>query len=205
MLLCKWMAIEAAATVSGGTVLLIFLLALGSALTVLFWARFAGTMLGYNTQGPLPSAENQDCSIICSLRILAGAAIVFSLLSPFLSQAIMGAPMDPAVAPTSPRFFAAGWLPLTVYPLFAILGFGWWIASRAARKQAGQTMSLPYFSGIQAVKDGEVGFIGPMDVFVASKASNYYISNIFGEEKIEPMANIVALAMIALLLGGMML
>jgi len=205
MLLCKWMAIEAATTVSGGTVLLIFLLALGSALTVLFWARFAGIMLGYNTQGAFPQAESQDCAIICSLRILAGAAIIFSLLSPFLYQAIMGSPTDPAMVPTSSRFFAAGWLPLTVYPLFAILGFGWWIASRAARRQAGQSLALPYFSGIQVVKNGEVGFVGPMEVFVASKASNYYLLNIFGEEKIEPMANIVALTMLALLLGGMLL
>jgi len=203
MLLCKWMTIEAATAVPGGTVLLIFLLALGSALTVLFWARFAGTMLGYNTQGTLPSAENQDCTIICSLRILAGAAIVFSLLSPFLYQAIMGS--DLAIVPASSRFFAAGWLPLTVYPLFVILGFGWWIAAKAARRQAGQAMSLPYFSGIQAVKDGEAGFVGPMEIFVAAKASNYYMPNIFGEEKIEPVANIVALTMLALLLGGMLL
>jgi ech hydrogenase subunit A len=205
MLLCKWMTIEAATAVPGGTVLLIFLLALGSALTVLFWARFAGVMLGYNTQGTLPAAENQDCTIICSLRILAGSAIVFSLLSPFLYQAIMGFPTDLAIESASSRFFAAGWLPLTVYPLFAILGFGWWIASKAARRQVGQAMSLPYFSGIQAVKDGEAGFVGPMEVFVPAKASTYYMSNIFGEEKIEPVANIVAWTMLALLLGGMLL
>jgi len=55
------------------------------------------------------------------------------------------------------------------------------------------------------VKDGEAGFVGPMEVFVAPKASNYYMSNIFGEEKIEPVANIVALTMLAILLGGMLL
>jgi len=201
MLLCKWMAIEAATAVPGGTVLLILLLALGSALTVLYWARFAGVMLGYNVQGPRPPAESQDCAIICSLRILAGAAIVLSLLSPFLYQTIMGALMEPA----SSQPFAAGWLPLTVYPLFAILGLGWWIAAKAARKQADQPPALPYFAGIQAVQDGGVGFVGPMDAFVAAKSSNYYITNIFGEEKIEPVANIVALTMLALLLGGMLL
>ncbi|MCL2122668.1 MAG: NADH-quinone oxidoreductase subunit L [Desulfovibrionaceae bacterium] len=203
MLLCKWMTLEAATAVPGGTVLLIFLLALGSALTVLFWARFAGIMLGYNTQGARPSAESQDCTIMCSLRILAGAAVVFSLLSPFLYQAVMG--VDLAAEQASSRIFAAGWLPLTVYPLFVILGVGWWIASRAARRQAGQAMALPYLSGIQAVKDGETGFVGPMEAFVAPKASNYYMSNIFGEEKIEPVANIAALTMLALLLGGMLL
>jgi hypothetical protein len=44
-----------------------------------------------------------------------------------------------------------------------------------------------------------------MDAFVVPKASNYYMTNIFGEEKIEPVANIVALTMLALLLGGMLL
>ena len=202
MLLCKWMAIEAAVAVPGGTVLLVLLLALGSALSILFWARFAGIMLGYNTQGPRPAAESQDCTIICSLRVLAGAAVVFSLLSPFLYQAVMG---DAAAAPASSRLFAAGWLPLTVYPLFAVLGLGWLLASRAARRQADQPMGLPYLAGIQAVKDGEAGFVGPMDAFVVPKASNYYMSHIFGEEKIEPVANIAALTMLALLLGGMLL
>jgi ech hydrogenase subunit A len=201
MLLCKWMAIEAATAVPGGTVLLILLLAFGSALTVLYWARFAGIMLGYNVQGPRPPAESQDCAIICSLRILAGAAIVLSLLSPFLYQAIMGVlTASPSLQP-----FAAGWRPLTVYPLFAILGIGWWIAAKAARRQASQPMALPYLSGIQAVKDGEAGFIGPMEALVPAKASSYYMSNIFGEKKIEPVANIVALTMLALLLGGMLL
>jgi ech hydrogenase subunit A len=186
-------------------VLLIALLALGSALTVLFWARFAGIMLGYNTQGSRPPVESQDCTIMCSLRVLAGAALVFSLLSPFLYQAIMGNPADSAIMPTSLQPFAAGWLPLTVYPLFAVLGFGWWLASRAARRQADQALALPYLAGLQAVKDGEAGFIGPMDVFVAPKASNYYMSNFFGAEKIEPVANVVALTMLALLLGGMLL
>jgi len=203
MLLCKWMAIEAATAVPGGTVLLILLLALGSALTVLFWARFAGVMLGYNTQGPLPVAESQDCTIIGSLRILAGAAIVCSLLSPLLYQAVMGIPVMAQQACAQP--FAAGWLPLTVYPLFAVLGLGWWIASRAARRQTGQALALPYLAGLQSVQDGEAGFLGPMDAFVAPKASNYYMPNIFGEEKIEPVANIVAVTMLALLLGGMLL
>ncbi|MDR2696753.1 MAG: NADH-quinone oxidoreductase subunit L [Deltaproteobacteria bacterium] len=202
MLLCKWMAIEAATAVPGGTVLLILLLALGSALTVLFWARFAGILLGYNTQGPRPATESQDCTIMCSLRVLAGAALVFSLLSPFLYQAVMG---DAAAAPASSRLFAAGWLPLTVYPLFAVLGLGWLLASRAARRQADQPMGLPYLSGIQAVRNGEAGFIGPMDAFVVPKASNYYLSHIFGEERIEPVANTVALTLLALLLGGMLL
>ena len=143
MLLCKWMAIEAAAAAPGGTVLLILLLALGSALTVLFWARFAGIMLGYNTQGPLPVAERQDRAIISSLRVLAGAAIVCSLLSPFLYQAVMDTPT--VWASTQP--FAAGWLPLTVYPLFAILGLGWRLAAKAPETHGPNACpSLPFRS-----------------------------------------------------------
>jgi len=201
MLLCKWQAIEAATAVPGGTVLLILLLALGSALTVFYWARCAGIMLGYSAQRPLPAAESQDFTIISSLRALAGAAIVLSLLSPFLHQAVMGIPMGLVVS----RPFTAGWLPLTVYPLFAILGLGWWIATRAARRQARQGLALPYLSGAQAMENGEVGFVGPMNAFVAPKASNYYMLDVFGEEKIEPVANIVALTMLALLLGGVLL
>ena len=200
MLLCKWMAIEAASGIPGGAVLLVAFLATGSALTVLFWARFAGTMLGYNTQQEAPKAEAQDCSIIFALRALAIGAVVLSLLSPFIYCAISSAPV-----PASSTMFAAGWLPLTVYPLFVVLGGGWWLASRAARRQALEKAALPYLSGLQQMENGSVGFLGPMEGHVKPAASNYYLTMIFGEAKIEPVANIIALTMIGLLVGGMLL
>ncbi len=203
MLLCKWMAIEAA-SVSGGTVILVTFLALGSALTVLFWARFAGVLLGYDTRKAPPPPEAQDCTIISSLKVLALAAVVLSLAAPFLYQAIMSAPQDPMV-PASLKAFGSGWIPLTVYPLFAVLGGGWWLASRAARRQTGEHMALPYLSGLQHVENDNVGFLGPMNQHVELKASNYYLTNIFGEAKLEPPANAVALTLIALILGGMLL
>lgn len=205
MLLCKWMAIEAATAVAGGMLLLVVFLALGSALTVLFWARFAGILLGYDTQNTPPPPEGQDRAIIFSLRILAFAAVALSLAAPFLYQAIMVSPQDPALIPTSIRAFGAGWMPLTVYPLFAVLGGGWLLAARAARKQARMPMVLPYLSGVQRLEKGEVGFVGPMNEHVTPAASNYYLANIFGEARIEPAANAVALTMIALILGGMLL
>jgi ech hydrogenase subunit A len=55
------------------------------------------------------------------------------------------------------------------------------------------------------VQEGELGFVGPMEAFVAPKASNYYLARIFGEENIEPAANIAALTLLALLVGGMLL
>ncbi|MDL2280187.1 NADH-quinone oxidoreductase subunit L, partial [Desulfovibrio sp. OttesenSCG-928-G11] len=46
MLLAKWMALESAVEAAGAMPVIVSLLALGSALTVLFWARWAGIMLG---------------------------------------------------------------------------------------------------------------------------------------------------------------
>ena len=57
-------------------------------------------------------------------------------------------------------------------------------------------------SGIQAYKDGEMGFTGPMLTFVKADTSNYYLRKLFGERRLTLPANIVAVVLIALFLFG---
>ncbi len=208
MLLAKWMALEAAASSPGGAVLLVFFLAMGSALTVLFWARWAGIMIGFNTLGPRPTSETQDVSIFMSLCILSAAAVALSLVSPFIYSGVLNSlkvlPIFEAVFPDMPDKFAVGWGIYTVYPLFIILGAGFWLARGASKRAAATGLSMPYLSGLENVEDGVIGFKGPMNINVPPTASNYYLDEIFGEERLAPIANVVALTMLALLIGGMM-
>ena len=69
MLLAKWMAIESASA----QFLVVVMLALGSALTVLFWARWAG-MLFSAPFGAAPR-EIQPASVRLPLVILAAVAL----------------------------------------------------------------------------------------------------------------------------------
>ncbi len=208
MLLAKWMALESAATASGGTILLVLFLAMGSALTVLFWARWAGVMVGYNTLGPRPVGEVQDTSIFMSLYVLLAAAIALSLCSPFLYagvlQSFRGLSCFVNVPGMNSDTFASSWGMYTVYPLFAILGAGWWLARNAARKAAKSGMAMPYLSGLENVEDGAPVWLGPMNVNEKPTASNYYLDEIFGEARLVPIANIIALTMLALIIGGML-
>jgi ech hydrogenase subunit A len=63
MLLGKWMAIEA----SAHNIVLVIILALGSAVTVLYWARWAGLFMTYPFKGRIRRvAARNDPAAACS-------------------------------------------------------------------------------------------------------------------------------------------
>ncbi|MFI3272059.1 MAG: proton-conducting transporter membrane subunit [Pseudomonadota bacterium] len=209
MLLAKWMAIESAAMATAAMPLLVIAIALGSAITVLFWGRWAGMLLGSNTigMGGL-KAEEQACSIAFPLKALTVAALVFSLFVPFIYSGLV-APMaalygDPTTFTVCAGTFNNGIGMFAVYPLYILLGIGFYIAYRAAKNTPSAAASLPYMGGVQAEQDGQVGFTGPMNQFVPAAASNYYLANIFGEAKLEKPSNIIAIVLLVLLIGGLL-
>ena len=80
-LLAKWMAMEAAAAAPAFMPVLVTLIAFGSALAVLFWARWAGLVLGGDPlAAEKPAAEQMPASMTCALRALLWGAILLSLL-----------------------------------------------------------------------------------------------------------------------------
>jgi len=86
MLMAKWMAIESATGPSFFHIMI--MLALGSALTVLFWARWAGILLSTTTFGKA-KPETQALSVRTPLVVLATLAIVLSFFSPFIYSALV--------------------------------------------------------------------------------------------------------------------
>lgn len=206
-LLAKWMAMQAAATTTAFMPILVIFVAFGSALTVLFWARWAGILLGINPVGPRPVQEHLEDTISYSLRVLTVAAISLSLLVPFIYNSI-----SDSVAATfgtqglyveSLGTFSNGIGMFAIYPLFALLGLGVLYALREMRKVQNTTV-LPYMSGIQEVQNGKVGFNGPLGEFVAVQNSNYYLEAWFGEERLTGKINTVALVLMAIMLGGLL-
>lgn len=209
MLLGKWMAIESATEAQIAMPFIVALLALGSGLTVLFWARWAGSLLSSSKLSLDIKKEEQSFNIGNSLKILSLMVLVLSFLAPALYVWLIK-PAVSSIAGVTDLLYTSqsGGLGNTygvfaVYPLYILLMAGFWLAWRETKKFASTAKhSLPYMSGVETEKDGEVGFTGPMMGFVKPTTSNYYLESLFGESRISRTANIIALVLIAMLLGG---
>ncbi len=209
MLLAKWMALESALGARAAMPVIVAMLALGSGLTVLFWARWAGIMLGSANPVLKVGFEEQDATIARPLRYLAYGAAALSLLAPVVYVWLV-APAVEGLVNTASLFTATGggignsYGVFYVYPIYALLAVGFWYAWRETKKNASVNASMPYMGGMQAEQDGVVGFIGPMKTFVPSTSGNYYLAALFGEDRITRTVNTVALALLAMLLGGVL-
>ena len=204
MLLAKWMALESAIAMP----IIVVLLALGSGLTVLFWARWAGIMLGSAEPRLSVGAETIEPTIRQPLQILAGSAAGLSFFAPMVYvwlvlPAVQSSYMaSPLVYTASVAGLANGYGVFAVYPIYLLIAGGFWYAWREAKKYSPVGHNLPYMGGMQAEQDGKTGFIGPMKGFVEVTASNYYLQSLFGEEKMTKPVNMLALALLGLLVGG---
>ena len=201
MLLGKWMAIEAAAS----DLALIIMLALGSALTVVYWVRWAGGVMSAPFGGKTATEEQAILTRWPLVGLCAGAVIV-SIASPWLYTGLVG----PAVATmgASPFEISQGVFgnpagAFAVLPLFAVVVIGFLFAMKAMRNSEVTPAAMPYMAGLQNA-DGSA-YIGPMNKEVPITVSHYYMTALFGEEKLSRWVNGAALALLALMfvMGGM--
>lgn len=200
MLLAKWMAIESAA----GQFLVIALMALGSALTVLFWARWAGILLSSPFDAERP--EKLPFTVRMPHVVMASLAILLSISAPFVYNGLVAPVVSmyykaPAFVMSYGSFVSPTGI-FVVYPLFILLGVGLIFALRAAGKITPSEISAPYMCGAQVSVDGKAGFMGPMKAPVLSVSGNYYLDALFGEAKLSLVANGVAIVLLVIMLGG---
>lgn len=200
MLMAKWMAIESA----HGQFLLMIMLALGSGVTVLFWCRWAGLMLA--TPTPKGKPEAQDITVRAPLYILAGLALVVSFFSPVVYNSLV-APVVAMYYKVAPYTLPYGNFDsqvgvFLVYPLFILLGLGLYYALRQARKVTAAQCSQPYMCGEQQTVDGKPGFLGPLGQHVTAVSGNYYLEQFFGETMLSKWINVIALAVLVIMLFG---
>lgn len=212
MLIGKWMAIEAIARATQAMTPIIFFIALGSAFTVLFWARWAGILVSSANLHDRPPHGNPKATVMFALRSLCGLAVVFSFISPLVLETFV----EPSVAGVYARLGlkTEGFIPgasLTggagyfwIYLLFILLGLGAWIAWKAARKVANSAHAQPYFSGLTQEQAGQIGFKGPMNAFEPVRLSNFYLTQYFGEGTITRAIDIISTAFLIVLVGGLL-
>jgi ech hydrogenase subunit A len=207
MLLSKWMALESSVGAAAMPAL-VFMLALGSGITVLFWARWAGILLGSANPRLEIGVEKREETIRRSINALAYGAAVLSFFAPLVYIWLV----EPAVRSmfsASPLPYDGAWGVIgtgyglfAVYPLYLIIGLGFRYAWKKAKRSVDSGPEQPYMGGIQEIRDGKAGFIGPMKGFVESTSANYYLEAFFGEGRLTKPANYVALVLFVLLIGG---
>jgi len=225
-LMSKWMAIEAAASIPW----VVAMLALGSGLTMLFWARWAGILVsgayievdqgkdassikmltdtlthGFSSR---KSAWKDPLAIRVPLVTLAIGAVALSVVAPWLYSWLI----DPRIvqATSIVPFGAQGPLGATsdakafyVLPIMVVSFVGYAFAVLAARRKGHRVVSAPYMCGEQSPGDiATPRFRGPFNVWKDYTAANIYASEFIGEEKISTWINIAAVVILIILFAG---
>ena len=196
VLMAKWMAMEAAAS----NIYVIIMLAMGSALTVVYWARWGGSLMASREAGAAP--EKQPLLTRLPLVTLCLGAVILSLGAPVIYNSML-APMFKA----APFTVAFGSLDkatgsFAVVPLFIVLGLGVLFAAKAASGFRKAKIVPPYAAGANVVGDNDGAYVGPMNGTVPFSAGNMYLGELFAEGKLTPIFNALAVALIVLMLGG---
>jgi ech hydrogenase subunit A len=198
VLLAKWMAMEAAAR----NLYVIVMISLGSALTVIYWARWAGTLMSDPFAGRF-RAESQPVLTWLALGPLCVGAAALSVTAPWVYRwlivPLLASPYTPAYAVRNGGFENA-YGAFAVLPLSAVAVFGLAVAVLALRRAFRARIVAPYLSGIQT---GEPSmFYGPMNQPVKAEAKNYYLDTIFGEARLTDWVNLGGGILLTLIIGG---
>jgi ech hydrogenase subunit A len=198
LLLGKWMALEAAA----GNPFVIVPAALGSALTVMYWARWAGILMSDPFAGRF-RLESQPALTRFALLALCAGAGGLSVAVPWVYAWLFTPSLGMGYAP--PYAIDDGALQnsygvFAVLPLSLIAVIGFFLSLWAVREARSARLCSPYLSGLQT---GEPGiFRGPMNRPTKAEAGNYYLSSLFGEKRLLPWINLGAGLLLVLMLGG---
>ncbi|WFS63233.1 proton-conducting transporter membrane subunit [Pseudodesulfovibrio thermohalotolerans] len=195
VLLGKWMAIEASAD---SNLFVVVMLALGSALMVVYLARWAGSLMG--TREPGASPESQPLLIRVPLMTLCLGAVVLSLTSPWFYNSMLAPWIGSAPFTVGFGSLESAHGTFVVVPLFLVLGLGLLYAVKAASGYRKVKIMPPYVSGVNSSADGT--YVGPMNGDVPFSTGNLYLGELFAEPKLTPIFNALAVALIVLMLGG---
>lgn len=198
VLLSKWMAMEAAAR----NLYVIVMVALGSALTVIYWARWAGTLMSDPFAGRF-RPEHQPLLTWLALGPLCAVAGILSVLAPWLYSRMI---LPMLTSPYTAAYAVKGgglenaYGTFAILPLSAVALLGLIVAVIALKRAFRAKIVSPYLSGIQT---GEpLTFRGPMNQPVKAEAKNYYLDTIFGEARLTDWVNLGGGILLTLILGG---
>jgi len=200
MLIGKWMAIEA----SVHSPIILMLLIIGSALTIFFWAKWLGriTTASYHRSYKIEAVSRWMAAVLVTMGIMVlaaclGAMPIYQFVIKPVSLAVFGQLGDRSslmLLDSVDAFLA--------WPLFVVLGailLAIAVGSSLFRKSH---LRLPYLCG-ENVDTPEYSFMfrSIADKRDMALLNSYYLSPIFGEQKITAWCNPAAILIIISLFG----
>lgn len=184
MLVGKWAALEAATA----SPIAMVLIALGSALGVVCWVRFGGTLMSGKSVGKATGHSSALTSgpILAMLACAVGLGMAAPWLNALLLPAELANPM------------AGGWGLMP--PMFIVAMLAWIVGMKALRRQSETALASPYIGGLPSNEPGT--FVGALSKNWTLTEGNQYVPEIFGEARWAKIAGAVAFALLLALLGG---
>ncbi|HEY5584790.1 MAG TPA: NADH-quinone oxidoreductase subunit L [Ruminiclostridium sp.] len=209
VLITKWLAIESA--VHQPLVLLFIIL--GSALTVVFWAKWIGIILTMSYK-PKYSLEKLTVSMKAALVMLITFVMAASMgIVPLYNQFIRPQVISFKIADKQELVGTGMGILLkkadeAVYGSFASILFFIIILALMVtipfftNRIKPSRMKPPYLCGNNVDDDYKgIEFIGPGDKIESVVVRNYYMESVFGEKQLTLWVNIVAGALMVIMLG----
>ncbi len=186
MLVSKWAALQSFAEASN--IVLLLVLAFGSAATFMFWAKWLGKLLAVSTgeardlEKGVHSSEWASLALMCVLTV--GCCIAF----PLISQVVV-VPYLEGVFTEVGRDISAGdlWIMSIIALVVAVVFLG---ASFSTKKK-----QVPVYMAGAACEDEPRSFHGSFGAPVASAQRNWYMRDLFDEKKTALAGSIVALVL----------
>lgn len=184
MLVGKWAALEAAVA----SPIAMVLMTLGSALSVVCWVRFAGTLMA----GKSVDAQTAHSSALTTGPILSmlAAAVGLGMAAPWLNAMLLPAEL------ANPMAGGWGLMP----PMFILAMVAWIIGMKVLRRQSEVTLATPYIGGLPSNAEGT--YVGPLGRNWVLSEGNPYAAELFGEPQWTKIAGALATALLLALLGG---
>jgi ech hydrogenase subunit A len=202
MLMSKWLAIESAMHAP----LVLFLLVVGSALTVFFWAKWIGRIQTASYHRDY-KAEKLPFTILATLlllvlAVLAGGLMTMPIFNAWIIPVVRGMTVPAWTADGLDQLTLAGQLPM--WPFLVFLGLGLLVALIAFSRFKEKNVRAPFLCG-ENVEGGEVSYnfrsIG--DSVETAWSASYYMGSFFTESRLTPWVNLLAWMVILTLFGTM--
>lgn len=208
VLMTKWLAIESA--VHFPAVLLLIIL--GSAFTVVFWAKWIGIILTMSYKKTYP-IERLHTSVNLSLAVLligvvgasCGIAPLFNLLvAPHLASVFTPGDLQLVGLGDSLQLMTQSTIVggVSAVPLFIIIFALVFAIPLVFSRTRPERVKPPYFGGELANNDIRgIEFIGPGEKIETIVVHNYYLASLFGEQSLTLWLSLAAGAVILVMFG----
>jgi ech hydrogenase subunit A len=186
MLVSKWAVMRAFA--DAGHIMLIVIIAFGSAVTLFYWAKWLGKMVAIvaNRENIQDAVHTEEWGVLGTLTTLV---IAVCLMFPIISSSTIIPFLQANYKDVSYQALGSGNMYIMVGMLVLIVALPVFFYGKTNKK------IVPiYLSGVN--EGDNLNYLGSMDKDVAFTLRNWYMEDYFGEKKMSRIGNIATITVI---------